>query len=135
MAQIPEFKTVDEEVKFWESHDSTPYWEDMEEVEFEVGLHRNVFHPKLIFLTERPKQCPRCKAGLDDMVIEYVTQNNGHLLVIRDVPAFRCQSRGHEYMLEETLDQVEQLLKLENIQKLQPAETINVPVYRLRKSA
>jgi YgiT-type zinc finger domain-containing protein len=132
MAKIPDFETLDEAVEFWESHDSSDYWEDMEEVEFEVDLHRNLLHPKLVILIYRPEHCPRCQGGLDDSVIEYVVWNNGHLLVIRDVPALRCRANGHEYILEKVLDQVEHLLDLEKTQKLQPTEVMRVPVFSLK---
>ena len=135
MAKIPAFKTQDEAVEFWETHDSADYWEDMEEVLFEVTLHQNLFHPKLIVLTHRPEYCPRCQHDLDDAVIEYAARNNGHLLVIRDVPALRCRANGHEYILEKTLDDVERLLALEKTRKLQPSETIQVPVFSLKMTA
>jgi hypothetical protein len=135
MAKIPDFKTLDEEVEFWETHDSANYWEDMEEVTFEVALRKNFLHPKLIVLTHRPEYCPRCQHDLHDTVIEYVARNNGHLLVIRDVPALRCRANGHEYILEKTLDDVERLLDLEKTRELQPSETIQVPVFSLKMTA
>jgi YgiT-type zinc finger domain-containing protein len=135
MAKIPDFKTLDEEVEFWEAHDSADYWEDMEEVTFEVALRKNFLYPKLIVLTHRPEYCPRCQHDLHDTVIEYVARNNGRLLVIRDVPALRCPANGHEYILEKTLDDVERLLDLEKTRKLQPSETIQVPVFSLKMTA
>ena len=134
MAKIPDFKTLDEAVEFWETHDTADYWEDMEEVTFEVDLHRNLLHPKLVALAYRPECCPRCQHDLDDIVIEYVVLANGRLLVIRDVPALRCQTNGHEYILDETLDKVEQLLELERVAKLQPTEILTVPVFSLETS-
>ena len=135
MAKPLDFKTVEEEVEFWETHSSADYWDEMEKVEFEVDLHRNLLHPKLIFIVDQPTQCPRCKQDLEETEIQYVTWHNGHLVIIRDVPVLRCRANGHEYMLEKTLDQVEQLLKLERTQKLQPAETIHVPVFKLKTAA
>jgi len=134
MAKIPDFKTLDEAVEFWESHDSTDYDDDMEEVVFEVDLHQNLLHSKLVILTHRPEYCPRCRHDLDDIVIEYVAWTRGHLLVIRDVPALRCRGNGHEYILEKTLDHIEHLLDLERTRKLQPTETIRVPVFSLKTS-
>ena len=131
MAKTPDFETVDEEVEFWDSHSSADYWKDMEKVEFEVDLHRNLLHPKLIFIADRPTQCPRCKHDLEESKIQYVTWHNGHLVIIRDVPVLRCLANGHEYMLEKTLDLIERLLNLEEARKLSPPETIHVPVFRL----
>lgn len=127
---IPDFKTLDEAVAFWESHDSADYWEELEEAVFEVDLRQNLFHPRLVVLTHRPEHCPRCQEDVEDVTIEYVTRSDGRLLMIRNVPAFRCQN-GHEFILEKTLDLIERLLHLEQAQKLQPAETIHMPVFSL----
>jgi hypothetical protein len=135
MAKTPDFKTLDEAVEFWESHDSADYWEHMEEVRFEVDLHQNLLHPRLVVLTHQPEYCPRCRHALDNVVIEYVAVNSGLLLVIRDVPALRCRGNAHEFILEKTLDQIEHLLDLEKAHKLQPTETIHVPVFTLKMSA
>jgi hypothetical protein len=135
MTNIPDFTTLDEAVEFWEANDSSGYWEDMEEVSFEVNIRQNLFHPNLVVLTHQPEHCPRCQSAFDDVVIEYVTLDNGHLLVIRDVPAVRCRANGHEYILEKTLDQIERLLKLEQEEALQPSEMLNVPVFSLRMAA
>lgn len=135
MVKTLDFKTIDEEVEFWESHSSADYWDEMEKVEFDVDLHHNLLHPRLIFINDLPTKCPRCQHNLEKILIQYVTWYNGHLIVIRDVPVLRCRVNGHEYMLEKTLDQVEQLLNLENSQKLKPTETINVPVFKLEIAA
>jgi YgiT-type zinc finger domain-containing protein len=135
MPKIPDFETLDEAVEFWESHDSADYAADMEEVTFEIDLQQNLFHPKLVILTHRPEHCPRCQSGLDEIIIEYVTRENGHFVVVRDVPTLRCQKSGHEYLLEDTLDGVETLLDRLKTEKLQPTETIQVPVFSLEMSA
>jgi hypothetical protein len=132
MTTTPDFKTLDEEVEFWESHDSSEYWDEMEEAEFAVDFHHNLLYPRLVFLTEQPARCPRCHNDLVSAAIQYVTWSNGHLVVIRDVPIFRCRVNGHEYMLENTLDQVEELLKLEKAKMLRPTDTIPVPVFKLK---
>jgi len=131
MTKTIDFKNIDEEIEFWESHDSAEYWNDMEEVEFDVDLHQNLLHPRIVFLTDQPEHCTRCHQDLEYAEIQYVTWYNGHLMIIRDVPILRCQVNGHEYMLEKTLDRIEKLLTLEKTQKLQPAEMINVPVFKL----
>lgn len=135
MTKIPDFKTLEEAIGFWETHDSADYWKDMEEVTFEVELQKNLLHPKLIVLAYRPECCPRCRHNLDDTVIEYVVSSNGHLLMIRDVPAFRCRANGHEYILEKTLDDIEHVLDLEKTSRLQPTEMIQVPVFSLEMTA
>jgi YgiT-type zinc finger domain-containing protein len=135
MAKPLEFETVDEEVEFWESHSTADYWDDMEKVEFEADLHRNLLHPKLVFIADQPTQCPRCHHDLEETAIQYVTLHDGRLVMIRDVPALRCRVNGHEYILEKTLDQVEQVLTLEKTQKLRPTEMLHVPVFKLGMAA
>ncbi len=135
MAKPLEFETIEEEVEFWESHSTADYWDDMEKVEFEVDLHRNLLHPKLVFLSDQPTQCPRCHNDLEETVIQHVTLHDGRLVIIRDVPALRCRVNTHEYMLEKTLDQIEQVLNLEKTQKLPPAEMLHVPVFKLGMAA
>ncbi len=131
MAKPLEFETVDEEVAFWETHSTADYWDDMEKVEFDVDRHRNLLHPKLVFIADQPAQCPRCRHDLEETVIQYAVLHDGRLVMIRDVPALRCRVNGHEYMLEKTLDQIEQVLALEKAQKLRPEEMLRVPVFKL----
>ena len=134
MARLPEFQSLNEEVAFWETHDSGDYWDEMEEVVFDVDLHQNLLHPRLIVLAESPDRCPRCGRDLQNVFIQYVTSNNEHLVIIRDVPALRC-GNGHEYLLEETLDEIEELLDLEKSQRVEPTETLQVPVFSLKETA
>jgi hypothetical protein len=132
MAKIPEFETLDEAVEFWESHDTTEYWGELEEITFEVDLYKNLFHPNLVVLSHRPARCPGSEQDFEDIVIGYVTLADGRLLVIRDVPALLCRESGKKYILEETLDRVEQLLELERAAKVQPSEMLEVPVFSLK---
>ncbi len=44
----------------------------------------------------------------------------------------QCQINGHQYILEKTLAEVEQLLELEKKEKLQPTTTLDVPVFSLK---
>lgn len=41
MAKIPRFKTEQEMRKFWDTHDSAEYFEDMEDDEIEVEFNRD----------------------------------------------------------------------------------------------
>lgn len=132
MAKIPDFKTLDEAVEFWETHDSADYFDDMQEVRFDVELCQNLLYPKLVILTHRPEYCPRCRQVLENIVIEYVVWNNGHLVVIRDVPALQCRVGEHKYLLEKTYGHIERLLNREITQELQPTETLQVPVFSLK---
>jgi hypothetical protein len=132
MTKIPDFTTLDEAVDFWETHDSAEYFDEMQEVSFDVELHQPLFYPNVVILTHQPDHCPRCHQSLEPLVIEYVVWNSGHLIVIRDVPVLQCRVNTHTYMLEKTYNHIEHLLELETTQKLQPTETIQTPVFSLR---
>lgn len=132
MVKIPEFTTLDESAAFWETHDSAEYWEEMEDVTFETDFQQNLLYPKLTILSHRPDHCPRCHSRLAEIVIESMVWDKEHLAVIRDVPALRCQKGKHEYLLESTYDDIAHLLTVETMQKLQPAETLQVPVFSLK---
>jgi hypothetical protein len=135
MTKPSDFETVEEEVEFWESHSSAKSWNDMEKVDFEIDLRRNILHPKMLVISDQPPQCPRCRHELENVCIQYAAWDNDHLVIIRDVPAFRCRANGHEYLLEKTLVEVERLLQLENAQKIRPAEMLHVPVFKLGMAA
>jgi YgiT-type zinc finger domain-containing protein len=132
MAKIPEFNNLDEAVEFWESHDTVDYWDNMEDVTFEVALYKNLLYPDLTVLTHRPAHCPGSQEDFEEIVIEYVTIANERLLVIRDVPVLQCQKSGKKYILEETLSKIEYLLTLEKEEKVSPGETLSVPVFSLK---
>jgi hypothetical protein len=65
MTKAFDFKNTDEEVEFRESNDSAEYWDEMEEADFQVDLHQNLLHPRLVFLTHQPEHCPRCQQELE----------------------------------------------------------------------
>ncbi len=119
----------------WDDRGTAEDLEASEEVDFEVDLRRNLLHPRLVTLTHRPGVCPRCTGELRDVTIEYMTSDGHRLLVIRDVPALHCERHGHEFLLEETLDRLESLIELEQAERVPPDETLNIPVFHLRKTA
>lgn len=119
----------------WEDRDTAQDFEAAEEVEVQVDLRRNLLHPRLVTLTHRPAACPRCGGALRDVAIEYMTRDERRLLVVKDVPALRCRDHGHEFLLEETLDDLESLVELEQADRVQPQETLQIPVFRLLKTA
>ena len=133
--KIPNFQTLDEAVEFWETHDSADYFDDLEPLAFEVDIHQNLLHPRTTTLAYRPNRCPRCKSELDDTRMDYADWSDGRLRIVRDIPALRCRLNKHEYLLEEELERVEQVLLLEKEHLLQPVETITVPVYDLVPAA
>ena len=97
----------------WESHDSADFWDEMEEVDFEVELRRNLLGVQPIILAYQPQDCPRCGQEFEDVQIEYLVNDNRRLLMVRDLPALRCREKGHLFVLEENVDRLEQLMALQ----------------------
>ena len=129
MNNIPNFQTIDEAISFWESHDSADFWDEMEEVEFEVELRRNLLGVQPFILAYRPPNCPQCGQEFEDVQIEYLLNDNGQLLMVRDLPVLRCQENGHLFVLEETIDRLEQLMTLEGRNQIKPVSSLTIPVY------
>lgn len=129
MKNIPNFETIDEAVFFWESHDSADFWDEMEEVEFDVELRRNLLGAQPAILAYRPPNCPQCEKEFEEVQIEYLLNDSGRLLMVRDLPVLRCQGDGHLFVLEETIDRLEQLMILEGRNQIKPVASLTIPVY------
>ncbi len=129
MKDLPNFQTIEEAVSFWETHDSADFWDEMEEIDFDVELRQSILTAKPIILAYRPDDCPRCGAGIQDSRIEYLVDDGGHLLMIRDLPVLGCEGEGHLYMLEETFDKVQQLIALDRLHKVKSTTTLTIPVF------
>ncbi|MCL4867374.1 MAG: BrnA antitoxin family protein [Anaerolineae bacterium] len=133
MSKLPEFKTIAEEVAFWESHSTADYWDESEIVHFDVDVYHNLLGDDPTILLEKSDYCPRCQQSLVHVSLEYLTQNHGHLVSVRDVPAYQCD-KGHIYMMAETFDLLLDLLEKENQQRIIPVEILHVPVFHLQQS-
>ena len=129
MKDIPDFNTIDEAVSFREAHDSANFWDEMEEVEFEVELRQNLLAAKPVILAYRPEHCPQCGQDFEDVRIDYLTDDSGHLLMVRELPILRCRGNGDLFMLEETFDRLERLMSLERCNKAKPVSSLTIPVY------
>ena len=69
--------------------------------------------------------CPICGSEMTDRIIDYSDWNDGHLLVVRDVPVRECQASGHRFF------QARVARALDRQHKLEPVETMEVPVVNL----
>lgn len=92
--------TLEDAISFLEAYDSADFWDEMEEIGVDVELRQSILTAKPIILAYRPDDCPRCGAKVQDSTIEYLVDDGGHLLMIRDLPVLRCEGEGHLYMLE-----------------------------------
>jgi YgiT-type zinc finger domain-containing protein len=75
--------------------------------------------------------CPICGSQMTDKIIDYSDWSDGHLLVVRDVPVRECQASGHRFFQARVARALERLFKLDRQRKLEPIETMEVPVVKL----
>jgi len=75
--------------------------------------------------------CPICGSEMTDRIIDYSDWNDGHLLVVRDVPVRECQAGGHRFFPARVARALERLFELDRQHKLEPVETMEVPVVNL----
>jgi YgiT-type zinc finger domain-containing protein len=69
--------------------------------------------------------CPICGSEMTDKIIDYSDWSDGHLLVVRDVPVPECQAGGHRFFPARVAR------ALDRQRKLEPVETMEVPVVKL----
>jgi YgiT-type zinc finger domain-containing protein len=75
--------------------------------------------------------CPICGSEMNDKIIDCSNWSDGHLLVVRDVPVRECQAEGHRFFQARAARALERLFELDRQHKLEPVETMEVPVVRL----
>ena len=75
--------------------------------------------------------CPLCGSEMPDRIIDYSDWNDGHLLVVRDVPVRECQASGPRFFQARVARALERLFELGRQHKLEPSETMEVPVVKL----
>jgi YgiT-type zinc finger domain-containing protein len=69
--------------------------------------------------------CLLCGSEMTDKIIDYSDWSDGHLLVVRDVPVRECQAEGHRFF------PARGARALDRQHKLEPIETMEVPVVKL----
>ena len=75
--------------------------------------------------------CPICGREMTDKIIDSSDWSGGRLLVVRDVPVRECQASGHRFFPVGVARALERLFELDRQHKLEPVETMEVPVVKL----
>ena len=75
--------------------------------------------------------CPICGDPIIEKVIDYSDWNDGHLLVIRDVPVRECPINGHRFFRAKIARALERLFEADRQGQLTPVELMEVPVVKL----
>jgi YgiT-type zinc finger domain-containing protein len=76
-------------------------------------------------------KCAICGSQLVHKKIEFIDRNNGHFLIVRDVPVQECLENGHQFLDAAVAKKIEKLFQLDRQQALTPKEVISVPVVEL----
>ncbi len=80
-------------------------------------------------------QCPICASPTVRKVIPYMDWNDGHILVISDVPVRECREYGHQFLHAGVARKIERLFDLDRQHLLQPRKMMNTPVVELSMAA
>ena len=84
MAKLPEM-TREEEAEFWATHDTSDYWDDMEEVDLRV-------HPRVKSPRDLSRRCPVCD---DVLLFRYADRDAaGGRVTLHRLMEFYCR-QGH----------------------------------------
>jgi len=75
--------------------------------------------------------CPICGSRVVEKMIDYSDWNDGHLLVIREVPVRECVANGHRFFRAKVARSLERLFEADRQGQLTPIEIMAVPVVKL----
>jgi YgiT-type zinc finger domain-containing protein len=75
--------------------------------------------------------CAICGSHLVSKRIDYIDRNDGHYLIVRDVPGRECAENGHQFFQASVAKKIERLFELDREHALTPTETVAVPVVEL----
>lgn len=79
--------------------------------------------------------CAICGSRLVKKQIDYIDRNNGHFLIVRNVPVRECVENNHQFLHASVAKKIERLFQLDREHALTPTETIAVPVVELEATA
>ncbi|MCK6629647.1 MAG: YgiT-type zinc finger protein [Anaerolineae bacterium] len=75
--------------------------------------------------------CPICGSQIIEKIINYSDWNEGHLLIVREVPVRECEVNGHRFFNAKVARSLEQLFEADRQGRLKPVEIMEVPVVKL----
>jgi hypothetical protein len=133
--KLPIFNTVAEEVEFWETHSLADYWDELEDARISVDLRPRQVSPPIATLKRSQSTCPIDHSYLLRTVVDYSGWSQGHLLLLRRVPVLECEEHGHRFFTSTTARQIETVFETDREGKLQPDETMTVPVIIMKQAA
>jgi YgiT-type zinc finger domain-containing protein len=75
--------------------------------------------------------CPICGSEIVEKIIDYSDWNDGHLLIIREVPVRECVANGHRFFPAKVARSLERLFEADRRGQLTPIDIMEVPVVKL----
>ena len=133
--KLPAFKSVNDEVEFWETHSLADYWDEFEEVRIDVALRHEQPSPQIVTLARAATTCPIDRSKLLMTVMDYSGWSAGRLLLVRRVPVLECEERGQRFFTPATARRVKRVFENDRKGRLEPDETMLVPVVILKQAA
>ncbi|MBI3764217.1 MAG: hypothetical protein HY260_20445 [Chloroflexi bacterium] len=133
--KLPTFKSVEEEIAFWETHSLADYWDELEDVKIDVRLRHEQPSPRIVTLKKLMTRCPIDQSKLLKTLMDYSGWSQGRLLLVRRVPVLECDEHGHRFFTPATARRVEAVFENDRKGKLKPDETMSVPVVILKQAA
>src|SRR3990172_2469748 len=109
--RIPAFKSIEEEVAFWETHSLADYWDQFEDVKIDVKLRHEQPSPRIVTLKKATATCPIDRSKLLKTVMDYSGWSQGRLLLVRRVPVLECDEHGHRFFTPATARKVEKVFQ------------------------
>lgn len=90
--KIPEFKTEEEQIQFWEKHSLADYTDELEEVELEWAPDEDT--------------CPKCGSAMEKEVVDI---DLGDGLCLRSLSRYRCPTCQAIKLSEEALERLKRM--------------------------
>ncbi len=75
--------------------------------------------------------CAICGSRLVKKQIDHIDRNNGHFLIVRNVPVRECVENRHQFLQASAAKKIERLFELDCANALTPMETVAVPIVEL----
>ena len=85
----------------------------------------------MMTLNDEASVCAICESTMVSKKIDYFDRNNGHFLIVRNVPVQECIENGHQFMHASIAKKIEQIFEMDRQQTLKPKEMVSVPVVEL----
>ncbi|MBI4771799.1 MAG: YgiT-type zinc finger protein [Chloroflexi bacterium] len=75
--------------------------------------------------------CAICGSPLAQKTIDYIDRNDGHYLIVHNVPVRECLENGHQFFHASVARKIERLFELDRRRALKPTSIVPVPMVEL----